>query len=226
MRSKYWFLKQIKLFSELEKQDLDRLNRVTRMEDIKRRQLIYLPGDAPDTVYLLKAGRVKISRVNDEGKELILAIMDPGEVFGELEVLDSSPRDTIAEALEDISVCVMRREDFVEVLKKNPDLTYRLTKLIGFKLKKIENRIEDLVFSDVPVRLAHLLMNLSNEFGQQEDGGIRLNVRITHQELANLIGSTRETVSATLSDFKRRGFILQDHRTIIIQDSKSLGALR
>lgn len=226
MPSKFWFLKQIKLFSNLGKEDMDHLDQVTRMEDVRRRQPIYLPGDNPDSVYLLKAGRVKISRISKEGKELTLGILEPGEVFGELEVLDGSLRDTVAEALEDASICVIRREDFEEVLKKNPDLTIRLTKLIGFRLKKIESRIEDLVFRDVPVRLVRLLLSLSEEFGKQEAEGVRLGLRITHQEIANLIGSTRETVSATLNDFKRQGLIQLDHRSITLLDQVRLSSIQ
>ena len=226
MPSKFWFLKQIKLFSNLRKEDLDHLDQVTKMEDVRRGQPIYLPGDHPDSVYLLKAGRVKISRISKEGKELTLGILVPGEVFGELEVLDGSLRDTVAEVLEDASICVIRREDFEEVLKKNPDLTIRLTKLIGFRLKKIESRIEDLVFCDVPVRLVRLLLSLSEEFGKQEDRGVRLGLRITHQEIANLIGSTRETVSATLNDFKRQGLLQLDHRSITLLDQVRLSSIQ
>ena len=226
MPSKFWFLKQIKLFSSLGKEDLNHLDQITRMEDFRRRQPIYLPGDNPDSVYMLKTGRVKISRISEEGKELTLGILEPGEVFGELEVLDGSLRDTIAEALEDATICVIRREDFEKVLKKNPDLTIRLTKLIGFRLKKIESRIEDLVFRDVPVRLARLLLSLSEEFGKQEDRGVRLALRITHQEIANLIGSTRETVSATLNDFKRQGLIQLDHRSITLIDKVRLSSIQ
>ena len=171
-------------------------------------------------------GRVKISRITEGGKELTLAILEAGEVFGELEVLEGGHRDTIAEALEDISICVLKRKDFEDVLKKNPDLTLRLTKLIGFRLKKIENRIEDLVFRDVPSRLARLFLSLAKEFGKASEDEVRLNLKITHQELANLIGSTRETVSATLNDFRRRELIRQDHHFIIIRDQNRLTALR
>lgn len=226
MQSKFWFLKRIKLFSGLKDEELNDLDKITKMEEVKRRQPIYLPGDPARTVYLLKAGRVKISRVTEDGKEFTLAILEPGEVFGELEVLEGSPRDTVAEALDDISICVLQRKDFEEVLQKNPDLTIRLTKLIGFRLKKIESRIEDLVFRDVPTRLAHLLLNLSKELGEQKEDGVRLNVKMTHQELANLIGSTRETVSATLNDFKRQGLIQQDHHAITIRDQQRLSSIQ
>lgn len=225
MPSKYWFLKQIKLFSDLPDREMQRVEEVTRMESVKRRQFIFLPGDAASTIYLLKSGRVKLSRVNEEGKELTLAILEPGEVFGELEILEGMPRDTVAEALDDVSICVMQRADFEALLKKDPNTNIRLTKLIGLRLKKIESRIEDLVFKDVPARLAHLLIELSKEFGLQENGRTRLNVKISHQELANLIGSTRETVTATLGDFKRRGLIAFDGRRLVILREKELERL-
>ena len=218
MPSKYWFLKQIKLFSDLPEKDLQQMDSITRMEAVKRRQFIYLPGDAASTVFLLKAGRVKLSRVNEEGKEITLAILEPGEVFGEMEILEGMPRDTVAEALDDVSICVMNRSDFEQMLKKDPNTSIRLTKLIGMRLKRIESRIEDLVFRDVPARLAHLLLQLSEGIGANDQGEIRLPVKITHQELANLIGSTRETVSATLGDFKRKGLVNSNQRRISIRD--------
>ncbi|MBI3610455.1 MAG: Crp/Fnr family transcriptional regulator [Nitrospirae bacterium] len=163
--------------------------------------------------------------MNEDGKELTLAILEPGEVFGEMEVLEGMPRDTVAEALDDVSICVMQRSDFEALLKKDPNTNIRLTKLIGLRLKKIESRIEDLVFKDVPARLAHLLFELSKEFGVQENGQTRLSVKLSHQELANLIGSTRETVTATLGDFKRRGLIAFDGRRLVILREKELEKL-
>lgn len=225
MPSKYWFLKQIKLFSDLPDREMQRVEEVTRMESVKRRQFIFLPGDAASTVYLLKSGRVKLSRMNEDGKELTLAILEPGEVFGEMEILEGMPRDTVAEALDDVSICVMQRSDFEALLKKDPNTSIRLTKLIGLRLKKIESRIEDLVFKDVPARLAHLLFELSKEFGVQENGQTRLNVKLSHQELANLIGSTRETVTATLGDFKRRGLIAFDGRRLVLLREKEMERL-
>ena len=225
MPSKYWFLKQIKLFSDLPDEEIRQMEQVTRMESVKRRQFIYLPGDPASTVLLLKSGRVKLSRVNEDGKELTLAILEPGEIFGEMEVLEGMPRDTVAEALDDVSICVMQRSDFEAMLKKDPNTSIRLTKLIGLRLKKIESRIEDLVFKDVPARLAHLLIGLSKEFGVQENGQTRLNVKLSHQELANLIGSTRETVTATLGEFKKRGWIAFDGRRLVILRAKELEQL-
>ena len=195
------------------------------MQAVKRRQTIYLPGDAANTVFLLKSGRVKLSRLNEEGKELTLAILEPGEVFGEMEILEGVPRDTVAETLDDVSICVMPRSYFEEMLKKDPGTSIRLTKLMGLRLKRIENRIEDLVFKDVPSRLAQLLLQLSENLGVKDQRGILIRVKITHQEMAGLIASTRETVSATLGDFKRKGLIDLDQRRIIIRNSKGLSQI-
>ncbi len=142
MPSKFWFLKRIKLFSDLPDREIQMMEDRTRMEAIKRREVIYLPGDQANTVYLLKSGRVKLSRVNEDGKEWTMAILEPGEVFGELETLEGTSRDTVAEAMDDCSICVMQRPDFEAMLKKDPNTSIRLTKLVGLRLKKIENRVE------------------------------------------------------------------------------------
>lgn len=224
-QTKLWYLQNIKLFVDMPRDEISAIERMTTMQMVKRRQPIYLPGDPGDKVFLLKTGQVKLSRISDEGKELTIAILNPGDIFGELEVLDDSPRDAMAEALEDTSFCVMRREDFESLLKRRPDLTVKLTKLIGLRLKRIENRVEDLVFKDVPSRLAGLLLQLSQEFGVKEERGLRLRTKVTHQEMANLIGSTRETVTATLGDFKRAGLVELDGHQIIIKNTQGLAGL-
>lgn len=224
MKTKLWYLKRINLFSEMSEAEMKQLEGITRMEAVKRKKPIYLPGDSGDSIFLLKSGKVKISKISEDGREITLAILEPGEIFGELEALDGSPRDTIAEALDDTYICVIKREDFESLLKRKPDLSFKLTKLIGFRLKKIENRIEELVFKDVPARLAHLLLDFSKKFGVKEGEGVSIGVRITHKEIANLIGSTRETVSMTLGEFKRQGFIAMEGKKILIlkEDGLSL----
>lgn len=225
MQSKFWYLKGIKLFSDLPDEEIRRMDAITQMVSVKSKEMIYLPGDPSDRVFLLKKGRVKISRLTESGKELALDILGSGEVFGELEVLEDLPRDTMAEVLEDAAICVIKRSDFDAFIKAQPDLSIKLTKLIGFRLKRIERRIEDLVFRDVPSRLAHLLLDLAKEVGVKGEKGIHIRVKLTHQEIANLIGSTRETVSAVLNDFKRKGWIDQQKREMIILNEKTLASL-
>lgn len=201
------------------------LEKVASMSPVKKNEPIFLPGDPSREVYLLKTGRVKISRITENGKELTMALLKPGNIFGELEALDGTPRDTLAEALDDTVLCLIPRDPFLVMLKSKPDLSFRLTKIIGFRLRRIESRIEELVYKDVPTRVAHVLIEMARDFGTQDDKGTRIGIRLTHQEIANLIGSTRETVTATLGDLRRQGFLEFDNRSILITNLDRLSSL-
>lgn len=215
-KSKLWYLKKINLFTGMSSEEMETLAQKTRMESVSKKTPIFFPGDPSQQVYLLKEGRVKISRISEEGREVTIALLAPGEIFGELEVLGDAPRDTLAEALDDSKICVVKKDLFLDMVSKKPEFSFRLTKLIGFRMRKIENRVEDLVFKDVPARLARLLLDLAKDYGKESPDGIFLQIKLTHQEMANLIGSIRETVSAILGDFKREGWISFEGRKIIL----------
>jgi len=223
--NKLWYLKHIRLFDGISSSDMQEMEKITHMEEVKKRQPLYLPGDPSSSVYLLKKGRVKIANTAPSGKEVTFEILEPGEVFGELEVLEDAPRSTSAEALDDTLICVIPRKDFDQYLAMHPNVTVKLTKLIGLRLRKIQSRVEDLVFRDVPARLAHLLVELGKTDGVTDKQGIRLKAKLTHQEMANLIGCSRETVSATMGHFRDQGLIHVDGRTITIVNEKRLSAL-
>jgi len=215
-KSKLWYLQKINLFKEMTTEEMGEIASKTRMESVSKRTPIFFPGDPSQQIYLLKEGRVKISRISEEGREVTIALLEPGEIFGELEVLGDTSRDTLAEALDDSKICVIGKRLFLDMVSRKPQFSFRLTKLIGFRMQKIESRVEDLVFKDVPARLAHLLIDLSKEYGQAGPQGILLQIKITHQEIANLIGSIRETVSAILGEFKRDRWIGFEGRQIIL----------
>jgi len=219
---KIWYLKNFNIFDGMTEADFSVLDRITYMKDYSRREQVYGQGDPGDVVYLLKEGRVKIYKVSPDGKELTLEILEPGEIFGEMAIIDDSPRDTIAETLDDTLLCVMRRRDFEILLRKKPDLAMRVTKIIGVRRRHIENQLENLVFRSAPSRLALLLISLGEKHGVRDSRGIILNVKLSQQELANLIGTARETTSALLNEFKRLGFIDIQHRRIKILDQWQL----
>lgn len=223
--NKLWYLKHIRLFDGISPSEMQEMEKITRMEEVKKRQPLYLTGDPSSNVYLLKRGRVKIANTAPSGKEVTFDILEPGEVFGELDVLEDAPRSTSAETLDDALICVIPRKDFDQYLAMHPNVTIKLTKLIGLRLKKIQSRVEDLVFRDVPARLAHLLSELSKTDGVADKQGIRLKVKLTHQEMANLIGCSRETVSTTMGQFRDNGLIQMDGRTITIVNEKGLSKL-
>jgi CRP-like cAMP-binding protein len=204
---------------------LDRIERMADIMTFKRHQTIYLPGDPGDAVYFLKSGRVKITRVSEDGKELTLAILEPGEVFGEIDVLQGMPRNELVEALEETVLCRVQRREFEMLLHGTPGLAIGLVKLLGLRLRRIESRMENLVFRDVPCRLARLLIDLIHDLGVEDDRGILIRARLSHRELANLIGSTRETVSLVLGEFRRDGLVELTGRQIVIRDPIKLARL-
>jgi CRP-like cAMP-binding protein len=223
--NKLWFLKHIRLFDGISPSEMQEMEKITRMEEVKKRQPLYLTGDPSRNVYLLKRGRVKIANTAPSGKEVTFDILEPGEVFGELDVMEDAPRSTSAEALDDALICVIPRKDFDQYLAMHPTVSVKLIKLIGLRLKKIQSRVEDLVFRDVPARLAHLLSELGRTEGVADKQGIRLKIKLTHQEMANLIGCSRETVSTTMGQFRDDGLIQMDGRTITIVNEKGLSKL-
>lgn len=220
--SKIWYLKQFNLLSGLSDGEISKLENLIRIISVAKKQFLYFPEDPSDSIYLLKEGRVKISKISDGGKEITLDILEPGEIFGELAIVDEGPRQTLAEVLEDALIYAINRKDFIGFAENKPDLAFKLTKLIGLRRRDIESKIEALVFRDVPSRLASLLLQLAANHGKPDQKGMRLNLKLTHQELGNLIGSTRETTTTWLNEFRKKGLIAFDRRQIIVLDLKEL----
>ncbi len=196
--------------------DFEAVAQLARTQAVKKRRPIYLPGDPGEAVYLIKTGRIKISNCAQTGKEVTFAILQPGDLFGEVEALDGSRRETFAEALDDAVLGVISRQDFLRHLHEHPALALALTLRMGARLRQLQSRVEDLVFRDVPTRLAYLLHDLGETTGVPDGPGRPICAKMTHQEMANLIGCSRETVSAVLGQFREQGLIRLGRRSITI----------
>lgn len=220
-----WYLKKIPLFQEISAETLHRLVGAIEMREIRRRHVVYLPGDPGQSIYFVNGGRIKISKVTRDGKELTLAYRGPGEIFGELVMIDGGPREEMAEAMENALISEIERGEFEKIVQKEGMVGFRLTKIVAQRRREVENKIEQLLFKDVNAKLAELLLRLATDYGIEDSRGTLVSLKITHQEMANLIGSTRETVSLTLSQFKRRGLIQTDGRKVILADREGLRAL-
>jgi len=210
----------------MSREELQELDRITHMVTVKRGQPLYLPGDPGTSVFLLKFGRIKVSRLSQEGKEFILDFIEPGQIFGEMSLVEGGPQETIAEALEDSLLCIIRGSDFEALLRTKPELAMRVTKLIGLRRKRIESRLEDLVFKDVPGRMATLLLQLAQDYGIPDSRGILLGIKLSQREMANLIGASREMVNHTLSEFRRKMLIAFEGRRIILRNPSALAQVR
>ena len=189
------------------------------------RQVIYLPGDRAQGVHFLTTGRIKISKVTRDGKELTLAYRNEGDFFGEPCLLDGGPREEMAEAMDASITVEIPREMLDQLLRGDGGAAYKFARALIVRRKDLETRVEQLIFKDVGAKLAELLLNLGQEHGISDERGIVVGLKITHQEMANLIGSTRETVSLTLSQFKRKGLIQSEGRKVILADLEGLRAL-
>jgi CRP-like cAMP-binding protein len=219
---KIWYLNQINFFKCLPKDEMERLNRVTIMKEFETNQVLYLQEEPGEHVYLLKRGLVKITKTLYDGNELILSFIKPGEIFGEFAVFDQESRHTQAIAYNPILICILKRQDLIDMIRTNPELGLHLTKIIGFRRRVIENRLENLVFRSVTEKLAALLLELKGQFGKDTDSGILVDIPLTHKDLANLIGASRTTVSENMSNFMAQGIIGKSGRRIIINNSNHL----
>jgi CRP-like cAMP-binding protein len=163
--------------------------------------------------------------LSPEGRVITLDILKGGTLLGELGAIEESERDETAEVIEDGLICIMSKAHFDEMLKIVPGLSIRLNKIIGLRRRKIENKLLDLLYSTVEERLAKTLINLLDDFGIPEDNSYILKIKLTHQDLSELIASTRETTTATLSHMKKEGLIDYEGKYIRIVDKDRLEAL-
>ena len=214
---KIWYLQQANLFSNIDEREIQALADRTTMREFSRGKVILYPDQQPEMVYLIKEGRVKISRYSPDGREQILALLEPGDLFGEFSLVGE--REPVhMEAFEDTLICALPRADFMALIRSQPGLMLHVMKLLADRLRQAEEKIADLVFHTVPGRLASLLLRLAETYGESDGRGLRLTLRLTHHDIASMIGATRETVTSTLSRFRDEELIDVDQRHIIIKD--------
>lgn len=222
-REKVWYLQNVlPLFAGLPEQDYKALDLMLTHVRCQAHTPIYIPGEGSDTVYLLKEGRVRLSQISADGKEVTLDYLEPGSVFG---ALGAGEDDTVQGiAVEHAFLCKLARADFERFIADRPQLMFQVTKLLGLRLRKVQVRLQTLLFHDVRTRLLKSLEELAETYGEPTDAGVRLRLKLTHQDLANLISSTRETTSATISQLRAEGILDFDHRHAILKRPASSAA--
>ncbi|MFQ5796262.1 MAG: Crp/Fnr family transcriptional regulator [Candidatus Bipolaricaulia bacterium] len=220
---KFWCVEGINLFDGLSPDQTEELKKRLKRVRYQKGETIYFPGDPGDTLYFLHEGRVKLAYLDESGRRLTLTIVRPGEPFGEMAIAgEEEGRELIAEALEDVNLCIIPRSDFLNFIQDKPLLSFRITKLIGQRRREVESKLEDLIFKDVPTRLSRLLLKLSEEYGQETEVGVEIDLKLTHQELADLIGSTRETTTAMLNRLEDEGILVKGRGQITIKNLEEL----
>ena len=226
MKSNLEFLSDNRIFYNMYNGEIDEVLKVAKSGVVRRRKVIFQPGDPADAVYWIRSGRIKIYKVTEDGREMIVHMHQSGDLFGEMAFVDDAPREYFAEAMEDLSYLAIRRSDLFGLAKRKPGIIYRFAKLIGERRREAETTVETLLYKGVRERLAGQLLKLSRDYGIEDTRGRMLRIKITHKDLASLIGSSRETVSLTLGDLRRVGLIdVNNDRKIIITDEKQLSQL-
>ena len=221
MQDKIWYIKNTGgVFATLSDEDKMYLADISKMVECLRGQPFYLSRDVSDKIYLVKKGLVRLGMVNADGNEITLDVLGPGEIFGELAVTDEKRRSHFAEATEDSLVCIFSRTQFHKFLTEHPELTFNIMKLIGFRLREVETRLQDLTFKSVSERLRTTLVRLAERHGIKETDGIRLT--ITQKDIAYLVGATREAVAEEIARFKRAGLLQTAYRSLLIPDLEAL----
>jgi len=224
MSERLWYLKSCDLFQQLNPEQLTALEPRCRVRKYPRSTPIYLPADHADGVLLLAEGRVKIGSFTEEGKQAILAFIEPGEIFGELSLIGSQEREEYAEAVEKSTVILIPGEVMQQLLAENPTVSLGVTKLFGLRRQRVERRLKYLLFHSNRERLVHLLLELAEQYGKQIEGGVELRIKLSHQDLASIIGSTRETVTVVLGELQSEGRLLLGRRKIVLTDMAQLAA--
>ena len=225
MSEKLWFLKSCQLFEHLSPDELRRIEMRSRARTFPRKSPIYLPADEARSVYLLAKGRAKICHLTPEGKQSILAFIEPGELFGELAILDSGAREEYAEAIEVSTVVMIPGDEIQRLMADLPELSFGITKMIGMRRRRIERRLKNLLFLSNRERLTHLLLELAEQYGKSTSDGIQLGIKLSHQDLASVIGSTRETVTVVLGEMQSEKLLKIGRRNILLLDPTRLAAI-
>ena len=225
VRSKLWYLNNFNLRSILTLEERRRIAGTAVMEHIPKNGVLYFSSEASHCVYILKEGKVKIYRQTSDGKEIILNILQAGELFGELGIAGQQEREEIAEVLEDAVVCIIRLKDMQELMSSMPSLNAEVLKRLGNRLKKVQSRLESLICKNAQERIRCLLRELAHEHGRTIAGNpeqMEIKLGLTHADIAKLTATCRQSVSAYLKELEKEGRIKYDRRRIFINDLSQL----
>jgi CRP-like cAMP-binding protein len=221
--SKFWYFEDVDLFQVLCPKKTPRIEEDFKMNLFQKEEYIYFPEDASDTIYMVSDGRVKIGSYTNDQKEIVKAILGRGEIFGELALVGETNRSEFALALDhNTRVCPMTIEDLKALMIDNQTLSLKIMKVIGFRLKKMERRIESLVFKDARTRIVEFLKEMAEEKGQKVGFEMMIKNHLTHKDIASLTGTSRQTVTTVLNELREDNIINFDRRRILIRDMAKL----
>jgi CRP/FNR family transcriptional regulator, cyclic AMP receptor protein len=212
----------VPLFAALDAESAVSLEATMTTRKVPRGHVVFAEGDPGDRLFVILDGKVKISRAAPDGRENLLALLGAGEMFGELSLFDPRPRTASAITVTTSTLASLDHDDLRPLLFERPGVAVQLLKALAQRLRRTNEAMADLVFTDVPGRVAKALLDLSAKFGVPEDGATRVRHDLTQEELAQLVGASRETVNKALSEFAHRGWLQIDGRSVLLLDPDRL----
>ena len=211
-------LKKAPLFARLEDEAARTLSSAMGTIRLAKGEVLFREGDLEDRLYIVVSGKIKLGRSGSAGRENLLAVLGPGQMFGELSVFDPGPRSSTATAVTASEIRTLEHDELMGWLTGRPEVAQGLLAQMAARLRRANDVVADLVFSDVPGRVAKQLLELAKRFGDRADDGIHVHHDLTQEELAQLVGASRETVNKALADFAARGWIRLEPRSVTILD--------
>jgi CRP-like cAMP-binding protein len=189
---------------------------------LPRGRVVFNEGEPGDSLYVVLSGKIKLSRRSPDGRENVLAVMGPSDQFGELSVFDPGPRTATATAVTDVRLAKMPQQMLRPWIEAHPEVGERLLQVLARRLRRTNDSVADLIFTDVPGRVAKALLQMADRFGSRENDGLRVKHDLTQEELAQLVGASRETVNKALADFVHRGWIQLQGKSVVVLDEDRL----
>ena len=215
-------LRQAALFAALDDDSASALADSMSEAKIRRGDVLFHEGDSGDELFIVLDGKVKLGRTSVDGRENLLAILGPGQMFGELSLFDPGPRSATVTAITDCTFASLSHDELLKWLEARPVVASGLLAQLAGRLRKANDVVSDLVFADVPGRVAKALLDLADRFGRTADDGVHVHHDLTQEELAQLVGASRETVNKALADFASRGWVRLEPRSVVILDIERL----
>jgi len=220
--NKISILKEIPLFAGLGEDLLLKIEAISIEKSYKKGEIIILQDTSVEGLYILVSGRLRINRSSEDGRVKVLAILSPGDIIGEMSLLDDESASATVETMEDSRLILIRKEDFQAMLLRYPLVTIEIARILGRRLRSADKEIEELAFYSVKNRLIEALIDLANRHSERTSSGIRVSLRITHQDLADMVGSSRETITRIMNLLERDQLIVNEGGYIVIKDINRL----
>jgi len=217
-----WYFESVNLYNVLCPHKTKTMSETHTFTEFKKDEFIYFPEERATHIYMIATGRVRIGHYLDDGKEVVTAILGTGEIFGELALAGEDQRKDFAQAMDSVSICPLSIDDLKDLMREDKELSFKMLKLVGLRLMKLERKLELLVFKDARTRIIEFLKDSASWKGKKVGFETMIPTKLTHKDIAALTGTSRQTVTTILNELKDQNLINFDRRKILIRDLDQL----